>query len=775
MKTLFFFAAFLMGLATTAQDRQQAFTFNVLSYGGKGDSLTNNNQPIKRALAAASAIGGGTVVLPRGIFLVDSSFSMPANVRLQGAGKGATKIVSSRLFSGMIVRFEPTTINASLADLSVAFYTAPNRYTYQAAEGVRLGGVGNIIERCEMYNCAAGVGIIDAQDCTIRDNYVHDTGADGIGGFTQNATPSKRIVITGNHVYNTGDDAISCNSYTSATGPADGWIISGNTVKNSGSRGIEVWGGSNIIISDNVIDSTYLAGIVVMGGAGFMATSSVNVFGNQVNNAGKWAYSTINAEGTAGIDVESNGGVTISDISVHDNQIKTPAGSYILVWNFYNSSVLLSNISVKNNKCFGGNSAFVTGGSNGPGVYPGIYVNHTNNATIAGNEVADSYHDGIYVGATCSGTIKILENTVERPNTAGAASKAGIAINSGTVIIRNNSLYDPNSKVGNAVYLSPSLAGTIGTGADNQLGGRVFSSTMTAPTSNFPAAATDIAMYSLRKINPAYSGPAAQIRRSTDNTTQDIGFTAGGAFDVSAFSTFIGAGSGYVVTLYDESGFGMNATQSTNSAQPQLVLNQVNGQPAIFFDGTDDVLVTTSSQTYFKALHGSPATFNVIASIGTVADPNALYVFAGNNGLSGSNTGFYFGYDDRASFPSNDGLRLTVSAGAGSSATLIADLAQNVATAQTWKDYLGTTDPTNATPASRSQLYVNNTAQTPANTLIFSPPSTGAATYSLQIGAPGNSTFFYKGYLAEIILSTAVNTSSDRTARYTNQQTFYGL
>ncbi|RYY99466.1 MAG: hypothetical protein EOO11_04820, partial [Chitinophagaceae bacterium] len=39
--------------------------------------------------------------------------------------------------------------------------------------------------------------------------------------------------------------------------------------------------------------------------------------------------------------------------------------------------------------------------------------------------------------------------------------------------------------------------------------------------------------YALRKLSNAYAGKAVQVRRSSDNTTQDIGFTANGDLDTS--------------------------------------------------------------------------------------------------------------------------------------------------------------------------------------------------------------------------------------------------
>ena len=48
------------------------------------------------------------------------------------------------------------------------------------------------------------------------------------------------------------------------------------------------------------------------------------------------------------------------------------------------------------------------------------------------------------------------------------------------------------------------------------------------------------AAYSLRKLRTAYSGSAIRVRRSSDNTEQDIGFTSNGDLDTSVLQTFVG-------------------------------------------------------------------------------------------------------------------------------------------------------------------------------------------------------------------------------------------
>ena len=101
----------------------------------------------------------------------------------------------------------------------------------------------------------------------------------------------------------------------------------------------------------------------------------------------------------------------------------------------------------------------------------------------------------------------------------------------------------------------------------------------------YPGAA---AAYSLRHLRTAYTGSAIQVRRSSDDTLQDIGFLEG-ALDTASLLSFVGSGDGFVRTWYDQSGNGNDAVQaSTLTKQPKIVssgvLNETDTKPSIAFN-----------------------------------------------------------------------------------------------------------------------------------------------------------------------------------------------
>lgn len=110
--------------------------------------------------------------------------------------------------------------------------------------------------------------------------------------------------------------------------------------------------------------------------------------------------------------------------------------------------------------------------------------------------------------------------------------------------------------------------------------------------------------YSLRKLDCDYAGSAVLVRRSSDDATQAIGFTAGYDFDTAALKTFVGTGGtddGFVVTWYDQSGNANNATQATTSLQPQImdngVIYRLNGLPAFEINTQNQYLAFTQVTT----------------------------------------------------------------------------------------------------------------------------------------------------------------------------------
>ena len=185
-----------------------------------------------------------------------------------------------------------------------------------------------------------------------------------------------------------------------------------------------------------------------------------------------------------------------------------------------------------------------------------------------------------------------------------------------------------------------------------------------APTSGLLATYTGAAAaYSVRQLSDK-AVIALRIRRDSDDVETNIGWDSNGDLDTTAISDFCGTANGYVTRWWDQSTNGNHADQATDASQPQIyngtaVITE-NGKPALDWDGTNDVLITsytpTVTHTAFFAQVPVTSTFGpVYASADTgssrmwvgASGGNALTIYRGGSAVFSEGTtlsGQYLGY-----------------------------------------------------------------------------------------------------------------------------------
>ena len=167
--------------------------------------------------------------------------------------------------------------------------------------------------------------------------------------------------------------------------------------------------------------------------------------------------------------------------------------------------------------------------------------------------------------------------------------------------------------------------------------------------------------YSLRKLSSSYSGSAIRVRRSSDNTEQDIGFT-GNELDTTSLTSFVGANDGYVTRWYDQSGNANNSAQAAATIQPQIVSSGTvltnNSKPSMFLENQDSLTFTSLTpittftvakiDTLNYAIHY--VLFNNVSPRGyfyggTFSGVNGLGIFDGSaKSITGEDTNTHLGY-----------------------------------------------------------------------------------------------------------------------------------
>lgn len=267
----------------------------------------------------------------------------------------------------------------------------------------------------------------------------------------------------------------------------------------------------------------------------------------------------------------------------------------------------------------------------------------------------------------------------------------------------------------------------------------------------YPSAA---AAYSVRKLRTAYTGSAIRVRRSSDNTESDIGFTANGNLDTTSLISFCDGGNGFVTTWYDQSGNGYNATQTTAANQPQIVSSgsviTTNGKPSAQFDGSNDNLLYNSnlflgagSRTILSVYKPNNATGTFTYSI----FGQSFNGSAGGYTLLQSRTAFVTGDPYFAGFAADLGNGLTT---------------PNTSQKLAQFNYNGTT----------GYLYKNNSLITSAN-ITLNAQSTGL----IYIGASNSGGSLQEWSNANIqeCIAWASNQDANTSGISTNINTYYGI
>lgn len=281
--------------------------------------------------------------------------------------------------------------------------------------------------------------------------------------------------------------------------------------------------------------------------------------------------------------------------------------------------------------------------------------------------------------------------------------------------------------------------------------------------------------HALFKLRTPYSGNCIKVRRSSDNTTQNIGFT-GNDLDTTSLLSFCGAGNGFIDTFYDQSGNGRDITQATTTAQPQIVSSGSvlleNGKPCCTLNGTSQFYSIPSSTALFNFLHNGTTSYVLnVCRVGSGSNPNTFYMLMDNCNAASASTGYSCLFDDRSSLSRNNGF-LSLAVKSASGVTVFNNVANDVWTPNIQVLVSDLIDADNGTAANRSIGKVNsNTIQ--ANTQTAAP-SSGNASFNLTFGKQANAAVFTPGSF-QMHLAWGSDQSANRTAIETYVKNYFGI
>lgn len=295
------------GLAVTGYLAAQNIV-DVTNYGAVGDynpststSGTDNTSAINAAITAACNLtaNGGTATLrfPLGDYKFTNLAFHCNNIEISGNGATLWSTLpkntgtNALMFQGSNLYLHDFTLNYTVPINNSTGTDIANR---GAGGALYVGGdphnaysvTDTRIDHVQIFNARnGGMAIKTTNRATVTNCTVVHTLGNGIG-FSD---VIERVIATGNHIEDTGDDLLVAVADSSLPGQMTQVVIfSNNTVKGGYGKGIATTGAQRVIISGNSVDDTYAGGIVPFQDTFYNLGPSADVLvsHNHIKNAG---------------------------------------------------------------------------------------------------------------------------------------------------------------------------------------------------------------------------------------------------------------------------------------------------------------------------------------------------------------------------------------------------------------------------------------------------------------------------------------------------------
>lgn len=286
-------------------------------YQTNPNNATNTAATINAAMTYVSGMGGGTITMKDGTYMIADTLQIPSNITLQGTGSTTIKAVDN---------YSPT--------VCVAYERGSCFITHTLLTGKMVTATSSPIS-----------------NITIR-NITFDANGLNKANLTSDGTQQAIHIISGTNVHFENNTVINSVNWSVFFGTVTNFWIEGNRVFSGQNTaydqadGIHVRHAKNGVISNNVI-STNEGGndgddaiAVVSDEFGGTATTTTNVI---VSN------NVIKSSGSRGILVAVAGPDDVTDVKVTNNTISNTLGNGILIQKIGTGAGIFKNIDVSDN------------------------------------------------------------------------------------------------------------------------------------------------------------------------------------------------------------------------------------------------------------------------------------------------------------------------------------------------------------------------------------------------------------------------------------------
>jgi hypothetical protein len=317
---------FVENYIISSHKKLSGLVLNAAEFGAVADGETDSADAINAAIAAASAAGGGKVILPPGDIVIGASVGLLDYVHLEGAGPGATTLlfdvagfavvlddISDASVSNLTIEFGSTASGGvGLSDAMQCSVSAVDVYPTSGPAGVGIS-LSNCVDCrvlwCSLVSCTTGVAIGPAD--TTRTIVIGSTASVCSTGFL--------VLQASNNTIDMCTTDSCTNGITvqgNSSGDSNNNMIRGCVFTNNVTRNLNIV--NSHVINATVIGCRFLtAGSSADNNSGtttymFGNTPTTNTFGAALQAAGQLLLG--GATGTGAILADGNSGnVIVSD------------------------------------------------------------------------------------------------------------------------------------------------------------------------------------------------------------------------------------------------------------------------------------------------------------------------------------------------------------------------------------------------------------------------------------------------------------------------------
>jgi hypothetical protein len=369
-----------------------AAVYDITAYGAT-TGAADNTIDINKAIDAASAAGGGTVIVPRGTFTAVGIVGK-SNVTIRGDGYGSVLKLKASSNTALIGMTAAAVSHFFVIDLQLDGNKANQAEdTWGLGIGSGAGGCNDcLVERVWVHDTLRTAIYLEGARNRVINNDVENVGNTPNPGRTG-------IVVSGENVPG-GFDRVIGNRVRNATEygikvypNSDHTIVGDNLIENAGRYGIYVQSSDYVSLPGNEVDGSGNAGILIQAEPGTTSNhanvTGGSVTGSAIGGVALWAAGgTIDGTGITGVDIGDNAGSGIqNNAAIHT----TVTGNRV-----HNNGTVWAQGSAGVDLMAGSTGATITGNivwSNGNATWGlGVWSFATNtDVTVTGNRV---FNDG---------------------------------------------------------------------------------------------------------------------------------------------------------------------------------------------------------------------------------------------------------------------------------------------------------------------------------------------------------------------------------------------